>query len=221
MAAKLRVEYHRAFDEIYENTLRLSEMVDNAIARSLSCLQERDQVMAQQIIDDDSDINALRYKIEEDCLKLIATQQPAASDLRAIVATMNIVVDIERMGDYAAGIAKTVLRMGDAPLLKPLIDIPRMVEISRNMLRESVRAFVERDSEWAKNIAARDDEIDRLYKAIFDELVEIMSRQPDSVERATFLLWIGHNLERIGDRVTNISERVVFVNTGDRENLNA
>jgi phosphate transport system protein len=136
------------------------------------------------------------------------------------VAAMNIVVDVERMGDYAAGIAKTVLRMGDEPLLKPLIDIPRMVEISRKMLREAITAFVDRDSDRAKKIAARDDEMDRLYKSIFDELVEIMGEQPESAPRATFLLWIGHNLERIGDRVTNIAERVVFVNTGNMKELN-
>ncbi|MFP3853706.1 MAG: phosphate signaling complex protein PhoU [Anaerolineales bacterium] len=220
MPAKLRVEYQRAFDEIYENILRMSDMVDSAIARALKCLQDRDLQLAQQIIDEDDAVNDLRFEIEEDCLKLIATQQPAASDLRAIVAAMNIVVDVERMGDYAAGIAKTVLRMGDEPLLKPLIDIPRMVEISRNMLRGSIKAFVNRDPGMAKEIAARDDEMDRLYKAIFDELVEIMSDQPESAPRATFLLWIGHNLERIGDRVTNIAERVVFVNTGNMKELN-
>lgn len=216
----LRVEYQRAFNAIKEDILRLSEMVDRAIDQAMSSLQERDISLAQRIIEDDEAINNLRFSIEEDCLKLIATQQPAATDLRAIVAAMNIVVDIERMGDYASGIAKTVVRMGDEPLLKPLIDIPRMVELSRRMLRESIKAYSARDAKKAKEIALRDDEMDHLYKAVFDELVEIMGENPGTAQRATYLLWVAHNLERIGDRVTNIAERVVFITTGDMEDLN-
>ena len=133
---------------------------------------------------------------------------------------MNIVVDMERMGDHAAGIAKTVIRMGDEPLLKPLIDIPRMAQLSRSMLRESLDAFIERNEQKARIIAGRDEEVDHLYRAIFDELVEIMAEKPESVERATYLLWCAHNLERIGDRVTNIAERVIFMTTGDMQELN-
>ncbi|MGA9532407.1 MAG: phosphate signaling complex protein PhoU [Anaerolineales bacterium] len=220
MPSKLRAAYDQAFNGIQEDILRLSEMVDQAIARSLHSLEQRDQVMAKQVIADDDAINNLRFKIEEDCLKLIATQQPAARDLRAIVAAMNIVVDVERMGDYAAGIAKTVIRMGDEPLLKPLIDIPRMVALSRQMLRDAIEAYATRNAEKARQIASRDDEVDHLYKAIFDELVEIMAETPASAPRATYLLWVAHNLERMGDRVTNIAERVVFINTGDMKELN-
>lgn len=220
MPGSLRAAYDRSFTQIQDDILRMTEMVDRAITRSLTSLTDRDQALAQQIIEDDEDINDLRFEIEESCLKLIATQQPAATDLRAVVAAMNIVVDVERMGDYAVGIAKTVIRMGDEPLLKPLIDIPRMVEISREMLREAIQAYSERDPARARQAAARDDEIDHLYKAIFDELVEIMAGNPEGVTRATYLLWVAHNLERIGDRVTNISERVVFVNTGDMKELN-
>jgi phosphate transport system protein len=189
MPSSLRAAYDRAFEEIQEDVLRLSEMVDQAIARSLECLEQRDRAMAQQIIADDDGINDLRFKIEEDCLKLIATQQPAARDLRAIVAAMNIVVDVERMGDYAAGIAKTVIRMGDEPLLKPLIDIPRMVALAREMLRDAIGAYTANDASKARQIASRDDEVDHLYKAIFDELVEIMAEKPGSAQRATYLLW--------------------------------
>lgn len=220
MPGKLRAAYDQAFNGIQEDILRLSEMVDQAIARSLQSLEQRDQVMAKQIIVDDEEVNNLRFKIEEDCLKLIATQQPAARDLRAIVAAMNIVVDVERMGDYAAGIAKTVIRMGDEPLLKPLVDIPRMVELSRQMLRDAIEAYATRNADQARRIASRDDEVDHLYKAIFDELVEIMAKEPKSAPRATYLLWVAHNLERMGDRVTNIAERVVFINTGDMQELN-
>jgi phosphate transport system protein len=198
----------------------MSKMVDQAIARALESLQNRDQSLAKQVIEEDEEINTLRFKIEEACLALIATQQPAAHDLRAVIAAMSIVIDMERMADHAAGIAKTVIRMGDEPLLKPLIDIPLMVQLARNMLSGSLRAFVEQDAESARSIASQDDEMDILYRAIFDELVEIMSHKPDSVERATYLLWCAHNLERIGDRVTNIAERVVFVSTGDMRELN-
>jgi phosphate transport system protein len=198
----------------------MREMIDLALTRSLKSLADRDQILAQQIIDEDENINDMRYTIEEECLALIATQQPTASDLRMIMAIMSVVVDMERMGDYAAGLAKTVLRMGDEPLLKPLIDLPKMVELARKMLRDCVQALLDQDVPRAREIAAQDDEMDDLYQAIFDELVEIMADKPDSVHRATYLLWCAHNLERIGDRVTNIAERVVFVSTGDFKDLN-
>jgi phosphate transport system protein len=134
---------------------------------------------------------------------------------------MNIVVDMERMADHAAGIAKTVIRMGDEPLLKPLIDIPKMAQAAREMLSDCLKSFVGRDATLAKKTADRDTEIDTLYKAVFDELIEIMARDPTTVERGTYLLWCAHNLERIGDRVTNIAERVVFMTTGDMRELNA
>lgn len=216
----LRGAYDREFAQMRDNLLKLGSMVDEAIRESLKSLQERDRVLAQQIIENDQAINDLRFQIEEAALALIATQQPAARDLRAVVAAMNIVVDLERMGDHAAGIAKTVIRMGDEPLLKPLIDIPRMANLAREMLRDSLKAFVDRDADRARAVAPRDDEMDRLYRAIFDELVEIMAHKPDSVERATYLLWCAHNLERIGDRVTNIAERVIFMTTGDMQELN-
>jgi phosphate transport system protein len=220
MPEGLRATFDRAFLSIQEDTVRMREKVDLAIAQSLESLRERDRELAQAIIDEDQAVNDLRFKIEEACLALIATQQPAATDLRAVIAIMSIVVDMERMADHATGIAKTVLRMGDEPLLKPLIDIPRMVELAREMLREAVQALIDRDARKAKLIASRDDEMDDLYFAIFDELVEIMAENPGAVERATYLLWCGHNLERIGDRVTNIAERVIFVTTGDMEELN-
>ena len=216
----LRTAYDREYAVIQDDLLRMSKMVDQAIARALESLQNRDQSLAKQVIEEDEAINTLRFKIEEACLALIATQQPAAHDLRAVIAAMSIVIDMERMADHAAGIAKTVIRMGDEPLLKPLIDIPLMVQLARDMLSGSLRAFVEQDAESARSIASKDDEMDILYRAIFDELVEIMAHKPDSVERATYLLWCAHNSERIGDRVTNIAERVVFVSTGDMRELN-
>lgn len=220
MPQGLRATYDRAFLDVQEDILRLGKMVDEAITRALESLQKRDQVLAQQVIDDDDQANALRYQIEEACLALIATQQPAASDLRSVMATMSIVVDLERMADHASGIAKTVILMGDEPLLKPLIDVPRMAKLAKEMLAAILDAYVKRDATLAREIADRDDEMDQLYRAVFDELVEIMAEKPGSVERATFLMWCAHNLERIGDRVTNIAERVVFITTGDMQELN-
>lgn len=217
---KFRSAIDQESREINDDLLRLNKMVDQAIARSVDSLKRRDQTLAQQVIDEDVEVNNLRFKIEEACLVLIATQQPTASDLRSIIAAMHMVVEMERMADHATGIAKTVILMGDEPLLKPLVDIPKMGDLARQMLRDSLKAYAERDQLMAKAVAQRDDEMDTLYRAIFDELVEIMSRTPDSATRATYLLWCAHNLERIGDRVTNIAERVVFITTGELRELN-
>ena len=220
MAHSLRTTFDREFAQIQESLLKMGAMVDQAIGLSLQSLQNRDQALARQVIDADEEINAVRFKIEDACLALIATQQPAASDLRSVVAVITIVINMERMADHAAGIAKTVILMGDEPLLKPLIDIPRMVRLAQDMLNEVLQAFVKHDADAAQAIADRDDEMDRLYQAIFEELMEIMADKPDSIQRATYLLWCAHNLERIGDRVTNIAERVIFVSTGDMRELN-
>ncbi len=217
---KLRSALDQESREINDDLLRLHKLVDQAIARSIDSLKRRDQILAQQVIDEDIEVNVLRFEIEEACLVLIATQQPTASDLRSTIAAMHMVVEMERMADHAAGIAKTVIVMGDEPLLQPLIDIPRMAELARQMLQDSLTAYAERDPGMAKSVAERDDKIDGLYRAVFAELVEIMSKTPNSATRATYLLWCAHNLERIGDRVTNIAERVVFVTTGDMRELN-
>jgi len=220
MTGGMRLTFDRELAEIQNELLKMSGLVDTAISLSLKSLAEGDIPLARQIIEDDEKINELRFKIEEAALALIATQQPTATDLRDVIAIMNVVVDIERMGDYATGVATTVIKIGDEPLLKPLIDLPKMVEIARKMLEESVEALMDRDAERAKEIAMRDNEIDVLYRAILDELVEIMAKRPDSVQRGNLLLWCAHNIERIGDRATNIAERVVFVTTGVMEELN-
>lgn len=206
--------------EIRDNILRLGQLVDMAIDRSLQALAAQDHTLARLIIADDTAINNLRFTVEEECLTLIATQQPAASDLRVIITAMNLVNDLERMADHATGIAKTVLRMGNEPLLKPLIDLPRMAHAARDMLRRGLDAFVARDAAAARAVADADDEIDHLYRAIFDELLAIMARDPGTISRGTYLLWCAHNLERIGDRATNIAERVIFMTTGTMKELN-
>ncbi len=210
----------RELARLRDDLLRLSSQVDGAIERAIHALQARDLELARQVMQDDQAINDLRYKIEEDCLTLIATQQPTAVDLRTTVAILNIIIDLERIADHAAGIAEIVVRMGTEPLLKPLIDIPRMTRIVREMLRRSLDAFVARDPNLAREVAQRDDEVDHLYNQVFRELLTYMLEDPKTITRATYLLWVAHNLERIGDRVTNISERVIFMTTGEVRELN-
>ncbi|MDO8672563.1 MAG: phosphate signaling complex protein PhoU, partial [Dehalococcoidia bacterium] len=156
----------------------------------------------------------------EDCLSLMATQQPMARDLRLIIAVLLIGTELERMGDHAEGIAKITLMLADEPLLKPLVDIPRMADKAREMLRRSLDAFIARDAEAAKKIAAEDDEVDALYDRVYQELLTFMISDPRNITRATHLLWVAHNLERIADRATNICERVVFTVTGRMEEIN-
>jgi phosphate transport system protein len=220
MSVSTRATLERELEEMQDDLLRLGERVDEAIADALRSLERRDLDLARQVVAGDAEINALRFQIEENCLRLIATQQPAAGDLRAVVAAMNIVVDLERMGDHAAGNARIVLRMGDEPLLKPLIDIPRMAQLCRQMLRESLQAYVARDAAGALAIARQDDILDGLYQQVFRELLTFMIEDPRTTTRALSLLFAAHNLERIGDRVTNIVERIVFATSGEMRELN-
>jgi phosphate transport system protein len=218
--AQTRGMLDRELARIQTDVLRLGSMVEQAIQRSIKALRNRDLDLAQRIIAEDVQVNALRYAVEEQCLTTIATQQPVAGDLRAIIAAMHIAIEMERMADHAEGIAELVTRMYQEPLLKPLIDVPRMADVACEMLRGSLDAFVERDPKAAKSAAARDDEMDQLYDQIFRELLTYMLQDPHNINRATFLLWVAHNLERIGDRITNISERVVFMTTGELRELN-
>jgi phosphate transport system protein len=220
MSVHLRSTFDREFSAIQQTLLEMGSMLDWAIERSIFSLKHADQEQAQTIIEKDERVNELRYKIEEACLTLIATQQPAASDLRAVIAAMHIAVEMERMGDHAAGIAKTVILMSEEPLLKTIKKIPKMAELSRQMLADCLNAYIQRDADWARRIAAQDAEMDQLYKAVFDRLIEIMAKKTELIPRATYLSWTAHNLERIADRVTNIAERIIFMTTGDVKELN-
>ena len=220
MSVNLRSTFDREFGKIQETVLEMSRLLDWAIEHSMGALKHTDLEQAQQVIAQDENVNALRYKIEEACLTLIATQQPAASDLRSVIATIHIAVEMERMGDHAAGIAKTVILMREEPLLKTIKKIPKMAELSRQMLANCLQAYIQRDADWAHRIAAQDADMDQLYKAVFDRLIEIMAKKPELITRATYLSWTAHNLERIADRVTNIAERIIFMTTGDLKELN-
>lgn len=218
---EIRATFHKRLREIQDDILAMGDMVEKAIARSIEALKNRDLALAHEIIGNDARINQKRFEIEEKCIELIATQQPMASDLRTIVGVLSITGELERIGDYAEGIAKVVIMIGDEPPLKPLIDIPRMAEKTNSMLRRSLDAFVNRDSEGARKIIAEDDEIDDLNNQVFRELLTFMMEDPKTITRATRLTWVAHNLERGADRVTNICERVVFVVTGKMEEIGA
>ena len=215
-----RATLDRELIEINDGLMRIGSLVDAAIERSMQSLADRDAALARQVDADDAKVNALRFQVEEECLALIARQQPAASDLRAVLAAFSIVTDLERMGDHAAGIARTVVHMGDQPLLKPLIDLPRMAETCREMLRLALQAYVERDTEKARSIVAMDDTVDGLYTQIFREILSFMVEDPHTTSRGLYLIFAAHNLERIGDRVTNIVERILFMTSGEMRELN-
>ncbi len=214
-----RESFDRHLHELQDEVLVLSSMVEKAIDRSIKALKERDLEMAKQIITDDGKINQKRFDIEEKCIELVVTQQPVAGDLRVIIAVLNIIVDLERIGDHAEGIAKIVVMIGDEPPLKPLIDLPRMAEKAGDMLHRSLDAFISRDDEAARQISSEDDEVDNLYDQVFRELLIFMMEDPRTITRATRLIWVAHNLERAADRVTNICERVVFTVTGKMEEI--
>ena len=209
----------RELEHIRSNILRMGSQVENAIERSIEALKNRDTQLAQQVINDDEEINKLRFTIEEQCLELIATQQPAATDLRVVIAATHIAVELERMADHAEGTATLVKRLSDEPLLKPLIDLPIMEQIAREMIHAALDAFIAHDAQAARKVAQRDDEIDALYQQVFRELLTYMLEDPRTISRATYLLWVAHNLERIGDRVTNVCERVIFMATGELQEL--
>ena len=218
---EMRTAFHKRLREIQDEILVMGSMVGKALLRSVEALKSRGINLAQHIIEDDQIINRKRFEIEERCIELIATQQPMATDLRIITAILNITTEIERIGDYAVGIARIVIYIGDEPPLKPLIDIPLMAEKTVDMLNRSLDAFINRDAEAAKKITKEDDFIDNLYDQVFRELLTIMAEDPKTITRATRLMWTAHNLERAADRVTNICERVVFIVTGKMEEIGA
>lgn len=215
MATRARAEFERDLQTLRQEVLNLGSMVEKAVERAVEALKRYDVSLAQSIIERDREIDERSYALEERALLLIATQQPMATDLRIIAATLFIISELERIGDYAEGLAKIAIRLSAWPPLKPLIDIPRMAEISIDMLRQALDAFIEMDLERCQAIWRRDDEVDALYDQVYRELLTYMMSDPRTIERATLLLWAAHNLERIADRVTNICERVAFVITGD------
>jgi phosphate transport system protein len=215
----LRKTFEHEIKQVQDDVLLLGSMVEQAILNSVDSLKKRDLKAAREVLSSDNLINQKRFEIENKLMILIATQQPMAHDLRLLASCMEIISELERMGDYAKGIANINLRMGDEPLLKPLIDIPRMAEKDVDMLHRALTAFVNEDTETAQALPVEDDEVDALYNQVYRELMTFVIQDPKTMERANWLLWVAHNLERVADRVTNICERTIFIATGEMSEI--
>jgi phosphate transport system protein len=212
-----RKTFENNLKALEDKLIALGECVGHAVGQAVAILLKRDREAAQRLVDADHAVNEMRYGIENDTLVLMATQQPMARDLRWLAAVLEIATELERVGDYAKGIAKITIQMGDEPFVKPLIDIPLMAQKAQAMLTLALKAFVDRDAELARGIPLQDAEIDALYKQVFKDLVGVILAEADPtiIERASFLMWVAHNLERTGDRVVNVCERVIFTVTGE------
>jgi phosphate transport system protein len=211
----IRESFDRELQRLMDEVLVLGSMVEEALIGSVQALKGRDREAAKMLIAQDRSINRRRYDIESDALTLIATQQPMAGDLRTIAALLDLSSELERIGDYAKGIAKINLMIGEEPLMKSLTDLPVMALKAADMLDRALQAFAQQDAEMARDVPPRDDEVDELYEKIYRELIDLIMLEPGRIEQANYLLWAAHNLERAADRVTNICERVVFTVTGE------
>jgi len=213
----MRKNYQKQLDELKDEMLIMAGKVEEAIWESINALQEQDLDRAKTVIANDDVIDELEIKLEEMSTRLIALQQPVAGDLRTIIVISKLATDLERIGDHAVNIAEKVLEIGNEPLIKPLIDIPKMTEIVTRRLKESLDAFIRFDSSAAREIAREDEEVDKCDESILTELLEMMAEDSSIVEQATSLIFISRFLERIGDHSTNICERVIYMDTGKRE----
>lgn len=213
--SSIRGNFDQQLDYLSQQILRMGSLVDEAIKDAIEALMKRDNNLARQVIKNDNIINDLRYQVEEQCYVLLATQQPLAGDLRRVAATISIVTNMERMADHAAGVASLSIKLNDEPKLKAYVDLPRMAEIARDMLRRALDGYITADAEKAFLVAKDDQQINQLDEQVLRELLSYMIEDPRNIRRATYLLWISHNLERIGDRCKNICERVVYVATGE------
>jgi len=216
----VRQAFKEQIEELLDDLLLMGQMVSHRVDQSIQALVRQDTKLAEQVIEGDHDVNAAQHDIDEKCLVLMATQQPMASDLRTLLAVTNIAAELERVSDYTVGIAKLAIRIAGQPFIKPLIDIPRMADESRQMLTGVLQAFADQDAEAARRVAASDAVVDSLYGHVLDDLMAIMTDDPQTIRQATYLLWVAHNLERIADRTTNIAERIVFVVSGEIVTLN-
>jgi phosphate transport system protein len=214
-----REKFEHDLQKLKDELLALGAMAERAVAESVKALTKRDTAKSHKIMDDDRLINEKRYAIENETLTLIATQQPMAGDLRALAAIFEIATELERIADYAKGIANVTLMLGQEPLIKPLEDIPLMADKGCDMLHRALDSFTRQDVEEARSIPQEDNVVDSLYVKTYRELITCMMEDPRTTEQANRLTWVAHNLERVADRVGNICERVVFSITGQGEEL--
>ncbi len=215
-----REDFHRRMRELERDVTQMGAMVIAAIQQSVTALKNLDARQARQVIANDAQVDRKRWELEDRCVDLIATQQPVASDLREIIATLSVVRDLERIGDYAEGIGKIVLLHGEEPLVRPLTYLPQMTDRAIGMLRRSIEALIQRDAKAARAICDEDDAVDKLYDQAYHDLIGYMIKDPSVITRATYLIWAAHNIERIADRATNIAESVVYLVTGTPVELN-
>ncbi|SPF39602.1 Phosphate-specific transport system accessory protein PhoU [Syntrophobacter sp. SbD1] len=211
MRTTLQKEMVRVQDELID----LGVMVERTLTESVKILARRAAGEAEAMIEADSEINRRRYMIESQTLVLIATQQPMAKDLRTLAAILEIAGELERIADYSKGIAKISIQLGSHPLVKPLVDVPRMAELASDMLHRALLAFVDKDAETARAIPTEDQQIDNLYDQVYRELMTYVLADPRHIDGASHLIWVAHNLERAADRAVNICERVIFMVTGE------
>lgn len=215
-----RQQFDAALEELRQKIFELGTIVNERIDIAVQSLQKQDLDLAQTVIMGDSQVNELQSEIEGKCMFLIATQQPFARDLRKIVAGFKISISLERMGDLAVDVAKTTRRIGQTPLIKPLVDIPRMSETVRSMVDKGLDAYVKEDEQLAREMSNMDDGVDHLYNQIFRELLLIMMEDPKTITQATYLMFVARFLERMGDYCTNIAEEIVYIVSGRRTDLN-
>lgn len=215
-----RLHFQQNLEEIKHKVLRMGSMVEAIVDKAVNSLKEQNLEAAKSIIEDDDRIDAMDLEIEMDCMKLLALQQPLAKDLRTIATALKIITDLERMGDHAVNISKITLEIGKEPLIKPLIDIPRMAKIAQEMIKLSLDAFVKEDIELAKKVAEMDQEVDDIYQAILAELLDMIVKNPSITKQATKLMFVGRYLERIADHTTNVCERIIYMVTGKLEEIN-
>lgn len=215
----VREQYIEGLKEIEQGAVAIGEMVWTALKKAIDALMRHNSEEAYSVISNDININKRRWRVEEKCLTLIATQQPVATDLREIIAILNIITDFERMGDHAQGIAKVMLRLEAEPPMKALQTIFDMSQEVLDMIKRSIQAFIDRDIKEALQVYKYDDIVDNYYNKIFDEIVSYERENPKRFKIATYFIWIAHDLERIADRVANICERIVYLVHGEMENL--
>jgi phosphate transport system protein len=215
-----KVVFEKKMTSLQEKLHHMGSLVEESIALSIQALKAQDLNLANKVIKGDDLIDSLEIEIEEKCLEVIATQQPMARDLRRVATLFKMINDLERMADYATDIAKITLRIGHEPLIKPLMDIPRMALLTQKMVKQALDAYVREDISLAFAVAKDDDEVDQLHGQIFRELLTIMMENPRTITQATALLFVSRWLERISDHATNIAEEVVFLVTGDKKRLN-
>ncbi|HHY34633.1 MAG TPA: phosphate signaling complex protein PhoU [Firmicutes bacterium] len=218
--ATARKSFHQELEKLEDDVVKLATMAEEAVARAVKSLKQKDVNMAQKIIDGDDVLDDLALDIENRCFSMLALQQPMASDLRTIGSALKIVTDLERIGDHAVDIAKVTRRLYDKTYIKPLIDIPRMAQITQEMLRSSLQAFVKKEVNFLDELKEQDDEVDHLYSQIFRELLTFMMADPSTINQAMEFLMVASHLERVADHATNIGEWVYYAVTGERKDLN-